>query len=290
MQKGSALRNPHVLGSRLKNKTWPIFFIISLALLLGACNSEKQIVYVQNAGHYPNMNDTTQIVPKTKIKIGDLLLITVTTPTPDISIPFNPPVVPTPTTNDPRAYLNYNVTGITALQTYLVDAEGNITFPVVGTLHVEGLTEMELAQLIKDKIYPRYIKEEPIITIRYANYKISVLGEVNHPGVFPIVNEKVNVFEALAMAGDLTIYGQRNNVLLIREKSNGARETYRLDLNDKRLIHSPYFFLQQNDVLYVQPNGPKARSSHFSTAETLSISITGTLISLAALLVTILKH
>ena len=264
-----------------------IGFLLFIALIINACNADKKIVYAQDAGHYPNLSDTTSVaIPANKIKVGDLLIITVSTTTPEISIPFNLPLVPTPTSTNTS---NYTATSAVALQTYLVNTEGNITFPVLGEIKAEGLTEMELAQTIKNLIYPRYIKEDPIITIRYANYKISVLGEVARPGVFPIVNEKVNVFEAIAMAGDLTIFGRRNNVLLIREESNGKRETYRLNLSDKNLINSPYFFMQQNDVLYVQPNGPKARSSNFSTAETLSISIVGTLISLASFLALILK-
>ena len=264
-----------------------IGFLLFIALIINACNADKKIVYAQDAGHYPNLNDTSSVaIPANKIKIGDLLIITVSTTTPEISMPFNLPLVPTPTSANTS---NYTATAAVALQTYLVNTEGNITFPVLGEIKAEGLTKMELAQTIKNLIYPRYIKEDPIITIRYANYKTSVLGEVARPGVFPIDNEKVNVFEAIAMAGDLTIFGRRNNVLLIREESNGKRETYRLNLSDKNLIHSPYFFMQQNDVLYVQPNGPKARSSAFSTAETLSISIVGTLISLASFLALILK-
>lgn len=262
------------------------YLFLFLLLLLTACNAEKKIAYVQNAGHYPNLNDTTTTIPDAKIKIGDLLIITVSTTTPEISMPFNLPLVPTPTNTSTS---NYTATSAVALQTYLVNTAGDISFPVIGTLHVEGMTETELADKIKSDIYPRYVKEVPIVTIRYANYKISVLGEVARPGVFPISNENVNLFEAIAMAGDLTIYGQRNNVLLIREESDGKRETYRLDLNDKRIINSPYFYLQQNDVLYVQPNKPKARSSAFSTAETLSISIVGTLISLASFLALILR-
>ncbi len=264
-----------------------IGFLLFIALIFNACNADKKIAYAQDAGHYPNLSDTSSVaIPANKIKVGDLLIITVSTTTPEISIPFNLPLVPTPTSTNTS---NYTATSAVALQTYLVNTEGNITFPVLGEIKAEGMTEMELAQTIKNLIYPRYIKENPIITIRYANYKISVLGEVARPGVFPIVNEKVNVFEAIAMAGDLTIFGRRNNVLLIREESNGKRETYRLNLSDKNLINSPYFFMQQNDVLYVQPNGPKARSSNFSTAETLSISIVGTLISLASFLALILK-
>jgi polysaccharide export outer membrane protein len=116
-----------------------------------------------------------------------------------------------------------------------------------------------------------------------------VLGEVGHPGVFDIQNEKINIFEAIALAGDLSMFGKRDNVLLIREKANGKRETLRIDLRDARLIDSPYFYLQQNDVLYIQPNEPKSRSGFFSTAESLSLSVVGTLISLTTLIISLSK-
>lgn len=266
-----------------KNVLW----LLLLALMLGACNATKKIVYARGAGHYPALIDSTAApIPQGKFKIGDLLTITVYTTTPEISIPFNLPLIPAPTSINGA---NFAGSTAVALQTYLIDPQGEITFPVVGKIKAEGLTEMELSRSIRDKLYPRYIKEDPIITIRYANYKISVLGEVNRPGLFPLTNEKVNIFEALALAGDMTIYGKRNNVLLIREESDGSRKSYRLNLNDKELIHSPYFFLQQNDVLYVQPNGPRSRSADFGTGETLTVSIIGTVISLAALLVTVFK-
>jgi polysaccharide export outer membrane protein len=128
-----------------------------------------------------------------------------------------------------------------------------------------------------------------MILIRYANFKVSLLGEVKSPNVYNIQNEKISIFEALALAGDLTIYGRRDNVLLIRENLDGNRENIRIDLGDARLIDSPYYYLQQNDVIYVQPNNPKSRSSALSSAETLTVSLVGTLISLTSLLVNILR-
>ena len=126
------------------------------------------------------------------------------------------------------------ISGSQSLQNYLIDTNGDIVFPVVGKIHVLGMTKNDLVSYIKTKIYPYYIKEDPIITIRYANYKISILGDVNAPGVKEIKNERINIFEAIAMAGDMTIFGQRNNVLLIRESVNGKRESIRLDLRDKK--------------------------------------------------------
>lgn len=268
-------------------------FVLSIltVLLLTGCDAYKQITYLQNAGKAVSMPDSLAIpapVPDPTLKVGDLLIITVNTTTPEAAMPFNLPLVPTLGMN------NYNPSTTTissysgGLQNYLVDMQGDIVLPIIGKMHVEGLTKNVLCETIKKKIYPRYIKEEPIISIRYANFNVSILGEVARPNNYIINNEKISIFEAIAMAGDLTIYGKRDNVLLIRQNENG-RETIRLDLRDKRLVNSPYYFLQQNDVLYIQPNNPKSRASALSTAETLSVSLVGTLISLTSLLVVLLK-
>lgn len=262
-----------------------------MAISLSACNSAKKIVYAQNAGLNITFNDSTNtIVPEPRIKTGDLLIITVNTATPEAAIAFNLPLIPNPESMKSYTFgANMSISGGTSLQNYLVDDKGNITFPTIGQIHVLGMTKTELADCISAKIHPFYIKENPIITIRYANFKISVLGEVGKPGAYEIRNEKVNIFEAIALSGDLTIFGQRDNVLLVRENQDGKRECFRIDLRDSRLINSPYFYLQQNDVLYVQPNAPKSRSSALSTAETLSVSVVGTLISLATLVLYLVK-
>ena len=125
--------------------------------------------------------------------------------------------------------------------------------------------------------------------IRYANYRISVLGEVARPGLLNVNNERLSIFEAISMAGDLTIYGRRDNVLIIRENDKGERETVRIDLRDSKLIDSEYYYLQQNDVLYVQPNNQKSRSTFIGQAETLSLSVVSTLISITTLVVTLIR-
>ena len=124
-------------------------------------------------------------------------------------------------------------------------------------MQVGGLTKNAAENLIREQLRP-YLKEIPIVTVRMSNYKISVLGEVNSPGTFTINNEKVNIFEALAMAGDMTIYGIRNNVKLIREDCNGQRNVISLNLNEQNILHSPYYYMQQNDILYIAPNKTKA--------------------------------
>ena len=153
-----------------------------------------------------------------------------------------------------------------------------------------GLTKSACEKLIHDKIQ-RFMnaEENPIVTVRMSNYKISVLGEVNKPGMFTVGNEKINIFEALAQAGDLTIYGVRDRVKLIRENERGHKDVYTLNLNDAEIINSPYYYLQQNDVIYVEPNKVKAKNSSIGQSTTIWISIAGALVSLASLVVNILR-
>ena len=150
------------------------------------------------------------------------------------------------------------------------------------------MTKTAAEKLVREQLRP-YLKETPIVTVRMSNYKISVIGEVNHPGTFTINNEKVNLFEALAMAGDMTVYGIRSNVKLIREDNNGQRNIISLNLNEQNILHSPYYYLQQNDIIYVTPNKAKARNSDIGTSTSLWFSATSILVSIASLLFNILK-
>lgn len=265
------------------------FLLFVIALLTG-CNAYQKVAYLQQAGTRAVMSDSVYIpVPEPVIKVGDVLMITVNTNTPEAAIPFNLPLIPAGESS--RSYSGGNGSYISyglSMQNFLVDMEGNLVFPVIGKIQVAGMTKSALAKQIKESIFPRYITEEPIIMVRYVNFKVSVLGEVVRPGSFVIDNEKISILEVLAMAGDMTIYGRRESVLLVRE-NNGSRETVRIDIRDKNLVSSPYFYLQQNDVLYVEPNDSRARASAISSAESLSISIVGTLISLTSLIINILK-
>jgi len=267
-------------------------FLLIITSMITSCGAYKKIVYVQGAGQTINFQGTVMdSIPAPILKIGDLLVITVNSTSPEIALPFNLPLVPSLQSMSNYDQSNSSATGGSGggLQNYLIDTQGNITFPVIGTIHAVGMTKNQLSEYIKQQIYPRYMKEEPIISIRYANYKVSVLGEVAHPDVFYINNEKINIFETLALAGDMTIYGQRKNVLLIRESAKGERKTYRLNLTDPNIINSPYFYLQQNDVLYIQPNNPRSRATDFSTAENFTVSVVGILISMTSLIITITK-
>ena len=217
------------------------------------------------------------------IRPKDLLTITVNTTDPEAAAPFNLTVQSAANSN-----LTQWVTQQAALQQYLVDNQGNIDFPVLGELHLGGLSMNEAESMIREKLQP-FLKETPIVTVRMVNYKISVLGEVAKPGTFIINNEKVNVLEALAMAGDMTIWGLRDNVKLVREEEDGKRNIVVLDLNRADIVKSPYYHLQQNDILYVSPNKTKAKNSDTGQSTSLWVSATSILVSIASLLVTIFK-
>ncbi len=263
--------------------------LLSLVLLavLMSCRMNENVAYFKPSTAVVTDNKEYP-VPEPTIKVGDLLIITVNSRTPEAALPFNLPLLPSMNANSYSFSGGTNVSYGLSVQNYLVDTEGFITFPVLGKIQVEGKTKNDLMSLIFNAIYPEYIKDEPIVLVRFGNYKVSVLGEVNRPGNFSIDNERISVIEAIALAGDLTVYGRRDNVLLIRE-NGGQRQLVRLDLRDENLINSSWYYLEQNDALYIEPNEPKSRSSKISSVETLSISVVGTFISLTSLLVNILK-
>lgn len=258
--------------------------LAALSMLLASCGSTKNVAYIQNSDNIDFSR--SEYLYDARIMPKDILTITVNTVNPEASTPFNL-VVSTELSSNSKGGI---IGGQRALQTYLVDNKGCIEFPIVGSLEVGGLTKSECEKLIHDKI-KRFMnaEENPIVTVRMSNYKISVLGEVNHPGMFTVGNEKINIFEALAQAGDLTIYGVRDRVKLIRENEKGHKEVFTFNLNDAEIINSPYYYLQQNDILYVEPNKVKAKNSAIGQSTTIWISITGALVSLASLVVNILR-
>ena len=260
-----------------------LFGLLVVSMMITGCGSSKNVAYFQNSDSV-NL-DMSKVLYDARIMPKDMLSITVNTTDQEASIPFNLTVA-TPQT----ASLRTQSTTVAALQTYLVDNEGNIDFPLVGTLHLGGLTKGEAERLVLEKIKP-YMSatEKPIVTVRMINYKISVIGEVAHPGMFTVANEKISILEALAQAGDLTIYGVRDRVKLIREDATGKKEIHVVNLNDANIINSPYYYLQQNDIVYVEPNKVKSQNSSVGSMTTLWFSATSILISLTSLLYNILK-
>ena len=273
--------NSRIMMRRLNKRN---LWLLLLPFLLTACQSYKKVPYFQNV-EVVNEVEQLEKLYDAKIMPKDLLTIVVSCTNPELAIPFNLTVA----SNAGIAVSTSSyVTTQPVLQPYLVDNDGNINFPVLGELKLGGLTKREAEQLIIDKLKP-YMKETPIVTVRMVNYKISVIGEVTRPGTFTISNEKVNLLEALAMAGDMTVYGLRDNVKLIREDANGKQQIVALDLNKAETILSPYYWLQQNDIVYVTPNKAKARNSDVGNSTSLWFSATSILVSVVSLLVNILK-
>jgi len=226
-----------------------IVFMCSL-LLFASCGYNKQLAYFRST------RDTTITVSQKDfepiIQTGDILFVGVTSLDPMSSALFNFSVTGTSAAPgiQPVSNLPQNTTlGI------LVNTDGTIELPKIGKIDARGKTKEQLRSSLIIALQP-YLKE-PVVTIRFMNYRVTVLGEVNRPGMQPILNERVSVLEALGLAGDLTMYGNRNNILLIHE-NNGMKETKRLTLNDYSIFSSPYYYLQNNDVIYVEPNKAKA--------------------------------
>ena len=238
-----------------------LLFVVASALLAG-CTSYKNVPYMQNPEVVNSYREDLPLYDA-KIMPKDLLSITVNTSDPQAAAPFNL-TVQTPLN---AALTNINTTTQPTLQQYLVNNKGEIDFPVIGRLKVGGLTKNEAEDLIREQLQP-YLKESPIVTVRMANYKISVLGEVNRPGTFTVGND---------------------NVKLIREDAKGKREIINLNLNNAELVVSPYYYLRQNDIIYVTPNKTKAKNSDIGSSTSIWISATSILVSLASLLATILK-
>lgn len=264
----------------MKKVFFPLI-LLTLTLLIGSCSGSKKVAYFQNIDSLSLA--ASRGLYDAKIMPKDQLTITVSTTDPQAASPFNLAVAGAVGNNG-------QLSSTSNLQGYLVDNEGNIDFPVVGKLHVVGLTKTQCQDLIKQKIAPYLAAtERPIVTVRMSSYRITVIGEVNSPGVIPVATEKMSVVEALAQAGDLTLYGKRDNIMLIREDATGAKSSYRLNLNDANLINSPFYYLQQNDILYVEPNGVKAKGSGIGSSTTIWFSVTGMAMSLATFIISLVR-
>lgn len=260
---------------------WLLAVVVLPMTLLLSCNSQKEIAYLQE--QESAIRTVMDSLYDARIKPKDLLTITVNTFDKEASLPFNL-MFPAST---PSGYSNS--VGENVMQKYLVDNDGCIDFPVLGSVKVAGLTKKEVESYLRGRL-SAFLKEEPLINVRMVNYKISVIGEVARPNTYTITNEKVNILEALALAGDLTIYGKRKNVKLMRESQSGVRDVYVVDLTDKNLINSPYFYLQQNDVLYVEPNKTKMRNSRYSAFTGQVLTGTSVMVSVASLVVTLTRN
>ena len=252
-------------------------------VLLVSCGTKKNVTYLQKVEEIPVAQLQHSMVPVGPVVMpGDLIDIIVSGINVDAVRLFNRHEFISQVGSEGSSDSN-------SVSYYLVDQNGDIDFPVLGRLHIGGMNKAQINSLLIDELYPRYLSDKPSIDIRFKNFKVTMLGEVKSPGVITAENERLNILEAIAMAGDLTINGERENVLLIRTDADGNRKIYRINLKDKNLIFSPYYNLHQNDVIYVEPNSSKARQSwSVPPVWTLVIGSFGTLISIATLVVTLI--
>lgn len=243
------------------------FILFFVATFLLSCASREKIVYLQNGS-----NDSGELNFETYLKPDDILLIVVLSEDPAVAEPYNLKSLSLQGSSEEASQ-------VSRTQTYLVDREGFIDFPFVGKIKLAGLTK-EKAVLEIQKALENHVKDA-IINLRILNFKVSVLGEVNNPGAFNISGERITILEAIGKAGDLTIYGRRDNVLLIREEK-GTKKIYRIDLT-KLDFNSPYYYLTQNDVIYVEPNKTKVNSSAIGPNITVGISALSLIVTIIAL-------
>lgn len=249
-----------------------ISFII--VFLLVSCKSPEKVIYLQDVNILSQSNVTNDY--ELKIKKDDLLSIVVTSRNPELVKIFNMPTV------------SYGVTGssVTSGQRvlpYTVDVDGCIKFPILGKIKVEGMTRNQLVEYIeKSLIEGEYVKD-PVVTVQFLNFKVSVLGEVKNPGCYEINSERFTLLDAISKAGDLTIYGKRDKVAVIRE-IDGKRTVLYHDLRSSEIFNSPYFYLQQNDVVYVEPNKTRSSQRGVFTNASLWVSILSVSVSILTVL------
>ena len=254
-----------------------------VALLMSSCNTSKEIIYLQDvrleSPEEIKAAETITIEPK------DMLSIVVSSSQPDAARIFNLPIMATQASNGDLMYDSY-------LNGYVVDGDGYIDFPVVGKIKASGLNRWQLQDRIMETLRDKKLLDDPVVTVEFMNFKVSILGEVTAPGTYSIKSDKVSVLEAIAMARDLTIYGKRDEVYVIREEG-GQRHSYKLDLRSSDIFDSPAYYLKQNDVIYVQPNKVRAGQSTINqnTVKSVSmwVSIASLLTSIGVLVANIVK-
>ena len=226
------------------------YLLLCLIAFLASCSAPKEVLYLQDIASIKEENIDKNY--EVIIHKDDLLAILVNSKDPELALPFN--------------------------------------MPVVGKIHVEGLTRMQVTELIKQKLMSEDLIKDPIVTVQFLNFKVSVMGEVTRPGTFDISGDRITLLEALSMAGDLTIYGRRDRVAVIREKDGKRRILYH-DLRSSDIFQSPCYYLQQNDIVYVEPNKAKTGQSRINSNNSVGVwlSAVSVLASITSLMVTMFK-
>ena len=259
-----------------KLNTYSIYksLLILVIVMVSSCASRQDIVYFQDEP----LNEEMTVVNNYEIRFkpADMLTIDISAQDPATVMPF----LLTPVAQNTNSSLDVNRN--LRVQSYLIDVHGNIEFPVLGTIIIQGLTRVEATEMLKKRL-SEYIKD-PIVNIRLINFTVTVLGEVNAPGVYTVQNERISLSDALGLARDLTIYGKRDNILLIREV-NGKKRYAKFDLGSVNVLNSPNYYLTQNDVIYVEPNNARVRQASFNQNNGVIISAIATLATIAAILI-----
>lgn len=252
----------------MKSNFTRICGVAVLAAAFFSCKTTSDLTYFRNADEIVTGGKTVDY--SLKLQPADELVITVNSLVPEATAAYNLPLV------NPSKEGEIAASATVQNQTYVVDSEGNIDFPVLGSVHAGGMTTEGLADFLEAKISKEV--EEPVVKVKLVNFRVNVLGEVEKPGSIEVKTERFSVLDALAAAEDLTVYGERRNVLLIREK-DGEKTFHRLDLSDASLVDSPYFYMQQNDVLYVEPNKIQTDNAKYNQNNAFKISVVSTIVS-----------
>lgn len=248
------LHDDYIIGPLFRNRAHNEIFVFDIFMILlwgiTSCSSSKNVPYMVDIENIPaEVLNAATVQPSPVLAPGDIIDISVVAKNQEVVIPFNKRLM------QGEAYLRGNASK--AVEYYLIDQAGNIDFPVIGRIHVAGKSKMEVEHLIQELLYPEYLNELPQVTVWIQNFSISVLGDVNRPGLFTIENERVSILEAIALAGDLAITGRRDNVLLVRVNSDGTKSIARINLNDKNLISSPYFIYSRMMYCMFNQTNPK---------------------------------
>ncbi|RYC51413.1 sugar transporter [Flagellimonas olearia] len=246
-----------------------IAYMLAMVCLVFSCTPSKDVVYFQDANQFETLVDDDSFT--SKFKVDDLVSIHISTLDAEASAPFN-------------LFRGAEEGGIRAEQVnYLVDKNGEIDFPVIGKVKIEGLSPSETKELLREKLAD-YLKD-PIINIRIRNFTVTVMGAVSRPGTYPVNGEKISIMEALGLAGDITIKGRRDNVMVLRD-FDGAKVYNRINLNSKEALKSPVYYLTQNDVVYVEPNKSGKTQSNLDQRASIAVSILSVLITSTVVLLT----
>ena len=271
----------------MNNRLFSLVALAMMLLCLASCKAPENIVYLQDVSREQQIDGAS--LSMIRVRPGDQLSIIVSSRNPELSNIFNLSV--------PYRYVGGTsfTSGGSSAQTafFTVDVDGTIDYPVFGQIEIGGLTRQEVARKIKDLIIAGDYIKDPVVSVDFANLTFSVLGEVTSPGKYSISKDRITLFDALSAAKDLTINGQREDVLVMRENPDGSTQSYRVDLTDSRVMQSPVYYLQQNDVIYVSPNVQRRRQSQ-ATGNTIMtptfwLSVTSCLCTVATLVYTLTK-